>query len=112
MITKYKYLLPSAGFENIVERKYAVPVNAWAPGKQSKAMGEINKSNLLASMGPLSVVILPRGLGVGNFGASRVYSSSQVTHSNSLLKSFESQYPIRHIRRRNKVPYLARQYSY
>lgn len=64
MIAKYKGLLPKAGFENVVERKYAVPVNPWAPGKQSRAMGEMNKANIIASMPPLSMVILPKGLGV------------------------------------------------
>lgn len=69
-IMKYRDMLPDAGFEGVVERKYAVPVNAWAPGKQSRAMGEMNKANLLASMPPLSMVILPRGLGVSIIKAS------------------------------------------
>ena len=63
-ITKFKDLLSDAGFVNVVERKYAVPVNPWAPGKHSKAMGEMNKMNLLAVVEPMSMAVLPRGLGV------------------------------------------------
>ncbi|KAK7751611.1 hypothetical protein SLS62_006437 [Diatrype stigma] len=71
-IMKYRDMLPNAGFEDIVERKYAVPVNAWAPDKQSKAMGDMNKANLLASMPPLSMVILPRGLGNSEWSVNDV----------------------------------------
>lgn len=67
-ITKYKELLAEEGFVNVVERKYAVPVNTWAPGKQSKTMGGMLKLNLLAVVSPISVALFPRGLGVSTYG--------------------------------------------
>ncbi|RYP51811.1 hypothetical protein DL769_010759 [Monosporascus sp. CRB-8-3] len=59
-IMSYKHILPKIGFEEITERKYAVPLTPWAPGKQSKAMGQMNKTNILASMRPMSMAILTK----------------------------------------------------
>lgn len=74
-ITKFKDLLSDAGFVNVVERKYAVPVNPWAPGKHSKAMGEMNKMNLLAVVEPMSMAVLPGGLGVSIFEPLRPHTA-------------------------------------
>ncbi|KAI1108930.1 S-adenosyl-L-methionine-dependent methyltransferase [Nemania sp. NC0429] len=60
---QYKRLLLDAGFKNVTERKYAVPVNAWAPGKQLQRIGSMMAMNINTIIEPLSVPIFVKVLG-------------------------------------------------
>jgi hypothetical protein len=63
-INRYKGVMVESGYKHIIERKYAVPINSWAPGRHSKHLGEMNKTNIMDGMRPLSSAVLTRGLGM------------------------------------------------
>ncbi|KAI0805280.1 S-adenosyl-L-methionine-dependent methyltransferase [Xylaria sp. FL0064] len=60
---EYKRLLTEAGFRNVTERKYAVPVNPWPPGKQLQRIGSMMLSNINKILEPMSMPIFTRYLG-------------------------------------------------
>ncbi|RYP14147.1 hypothetical protein DL765_006594 [Monosporascus sp. GIB2] len=87
-IMSYKHILPEMGFEEVTERKYAVPINPWAPGKQSKAMGEMNKTNILASMRPMSTAILTKVLGWSTSGVDELLAAARKDLDNTQIHGF------------------------
>ncbi|KAI0115871.1 S-adenosyl-L-methionine-dependent methyltransferase [Nemania sp. FL0031] len=54
---EYKPLLTEAGFKNVTERKYAVPINPWPPGKSLQRMGSMMEMNINIILEPMSVPI-------------------------------------------------------
>lgn len=62
-ILDYKNLLEQAGFQNVVELKFAVPTNAWAPGKQTQRIGTLQKTNTLQVIDIYSLNVFTQGLG-------------------------------------------------
>ncbi|KAI5926533.1 S-adenosyl-L-methionine-dependent methyltransferase [Camillea tinctor] len=60
---EYKNALRKAGFSNITERKYAVPVNTWPPGKQLQRIGTMMTTNFLTIIEVLSLPIFTEILG-------------------------------------------------
>jgi hypothetical protein len=61
---QYKTYLEMAGFESVVERKFAWPVGTWARGRRMKTLGLWCRENLLAGLEGISLAILTRGLGM------------------------------------------------
>ncbi|KAI1634786.1 S-adenosyl-L-methionine-dependent methyltransferase [Biscogniauxia mediterranea] len=59
----YKNVLRKAGFVNITERKYAVPVNTWPPGKQLQRIGTMMTTNYMTIIEALSLPIFTEILG-------------------------------------------------
>ncbi|KAI1077204.1 S-adenosyl-L-methionine-dependent methyltransferase [Whalleya microplaca] len=62
-ITDYKNVLERVGFDNVTELKYAVPTNAWAPGKQNQKIGALQKQNTLQVIDIFSLGVFTQGLG-------------------------------------------------
>ncbi|KAJ8133288.1 hypothetical protein O1611_g329 [Lasiodiplodia mahajangana] len=60
---QYKRLLTEAGFKNVTERKYAVPVNPWPPGKSLQKMGTMMAMNINIILEPMSMPIFIKILG-------------------------------------------------
>ncbi|KAI1172160.1 S-adenosyl-L-methionine-dependent methyltransferase [Nemania sp. FL0916] len=60
---QYKQLLTEAGFKNVTERKYAVPLNPWPPGKQLQKIGSMMSLNINTILEPLSMPIFTGVLG-------------------------------------------------
>ncbi|KAI1125067.1 S-adenosyl-L-methionine-dependent methyltransferase [Nemania abortiva] len=60
---QYKQLLTEAGFKNVTERKYAVPVNAWPPGKSLQKMGTMMERNINIILEPMSNPVFIQILG-------------------------------------------------
>ncbi|KAI1751502.1 S-adenosyl-L-methionine-dependent methyltransferase [Xylaria castorea] len=60
---EYKRLLTEAGFKNVTERKYAVPVNAWPPGKQLQRIGSMMALNINTILEPMSLPVFTGVLG-------------------------------------------------
>ena len=54
------------GFEDVVERKFYWPINAWAKGKYYKDIAEMFQEDILNGLEGLSVKVL------GNLGWSKV----------------------------------------
>ncbi|KAI0460549.1 S-adenosyl-L-methionine-dependent methyltransferase [Xylaria acuta] len=60
---EYKRLLTEVGFKNVTERKYAVPVNPWPPGKQLQRIGSMMALNINTILEPMSMPIFTGVLG-------------------------------------------------
>lgn len=60
---QYKSLLSEMGFRNVTERKYAVPVNPWPPGKQLQKIGDMMATNLNIILEPISMPVFMGILG-------------------------------------------------
>ncbi|KAI0544368.1 S-adenosyl-L-methionine-dependent methyltransferase [Xylaria curta] len=60
---EYKRLLTEAGFKNVTERKYAVPVNPWPPGKQLQRIGSMMALNINTILEPMSLPVFTGVLG-------------------------------------------------
>ncbi|KAI1203250.1 S-adenosyl-L-methionine-dependent methyltransferase [Nemania serpens] len=60
---QYKRLLTETGFKNVTERKYAVPVNPWPPGKQLQRIGSMMAMNINTLIEPLSMPVFTKVLG-------------------------------------------------
>ncbi|KAI1743903.1 S-adenosyl-L-methionine-dependent methyltransferase [Xylaria scruposa] len=60
---EYKRLLNEAGFKNVTERKYAVPVNPWPPGKQLQRIGSMMALNINTILEPMSLPVFTGVLG-------------------------------------------------
>ncbi|KAI1500736.1 hypothetical protein F5X99DRAFT_230062 [Biscogniauxia marginata] len=56
-------MLRKAGFSNITERKYAVPINTWPPGRHVQKMGSMMTTNFLTIIDVLSLPIFTEILG-------------------------------------------------
>ncbi|KAI0486769.1 S-adenosyl-L-methionine-dependent methyltransferase [Xylaria cf. heliscus] len=60
---EYKRLLTEVGFKNVTERKYAVPVNPWPPGKQLQKVGSMMALNINTILEPMSMPVFTDVLG-------------------------------------------------
>ncbi|GAW21702.1 hypothetical protein ANO14919_112260 [Xylariales sp. No.14919] len=60
---QYKKLLTETGFKNVTERKYAVPVNPWPPGKQLQRIGTMMAMNINTILEPMSMPVFTEVLG-------------------------------------------------
>ncbi|KAI0396951.1 S-adenosyl-L-methionine-dependent methyltransferase [Xylariaceae sp. FL0594] len=54
---QYKQLLLDAGFKNVTERKYALPVNPWPPSKKLQELGQMMAMNINNIIEPMSMPI-------------------------------------------------------
>ncbi|KAJ2999177.1 hypothetical protein NUW58_g88 [Xylaria curta] len=59
----YKGLLTEVGFKNVTERKYAVPLNPWPPGRQLQKIGSMMALNINTILEPMSTPIFTGVLG-------------------------------------------------
>ncbi|KAI1809928.1 S-adenosyl-L-methionine-dependent methyltransferase [Poronia punctata] len=60
---KYKELLRDAGFRNITERKHAVPMNPWPPGRRLQKLGAMMATNTNRILEAMSMPIFTEVLG-------------------------------------------------
>ncbi|KXX80821.1 hypothetical protein MMYC01_201883 [Madurella mycetomatis] len=49
--------MAKAGFTNIGEKKFAVPMNTWAKGKEQKAHGAMQMANSLEGVDGLTMAV-------------------------------------------------------
>ncbi|KAI1085556.1 hypothetical protein F5B20DRAFT_575068 [Whalleya microplaca] len=59
----YKKMLLKQGFQEVHERKYAVPINTWPPGKQLEKIGAMMTTNFLTIIDVLSLPLFTGPLG-------------------------------------------------
>lgn len=57
-----KYYLAQAGFVNLGEKKFAVPMNPWAKGRDEKAIGAMQMMNNLEGIDGLTMTVFTRAL--------------------------------------------------
>ncbi|KAI0480937.1 S-adenosyl-L-methionine-dependent methyltransferase [Xylariaceae sp. FL0804] len=62
-VVGYGPLLQRAGFTNVTERKYAVPTNAWAPGRSLQKLGQMMTTNWLTILDALTYPLFTGVLG-------------------------------------------------
>lgn len=55
--------MAKAGFTNINEKKFAVPMNTWAKGKEQKALGAMQMANNLEGVDGITMTVFTRSLG-------------------------------------------------
>ncbi|KAI0526402.1 S-adenosyl-L-methionine-dependent methyltransferase [Xylaria bambusicola] len=60
---QYRSLLTEVGFKNVTERKYAVPMNPWPPGKSLQRLGSMMNLNVSKILEPMSMPIFTEALG-------------------------------------------------
>ncbi|KAI1324271.1 S-adenosyl-L-methionine-dependent methyltransferase [Xylariaceae sp. FL0255] len=60
---KYKRALIETGFKNVTERKYAVPMNPWPPGKSLQKIGALMETNIGIILEVMSMPIFAGVLG-------------------------------------------------
>jgi hypothetical protein len=58
-----KNYLAEAGFVNLGEKKFAVPMNAWARGRDQKAVGAMQMANNLEGVDGITMTVFTRSLG-------------------------------------------------
>ncbi len=58
-----KAYLAEAGFVNLHEKKFAVPMNTWAKGKDQKAVGAMQMANNLEGIDAFTMTVFTRALG-------------------------------------------------
>jgi hypothetical protein len=58
-----KTYLAEAGFVNLKEKKFAVPMNPWAKGKDQKAIGAMQMANNLEGIDGFTMTVFTRALG-------------------------------------------------
>ncbi|KAK4118906.1 S-adenosyl-L-methionine-dependent methyltransferase [Parathielavia appendiculata] len=58
-----KTYLAEAGFANLGEKKFAVPMNPWAKGKEQKAIGSMQMQNNLEGIDGITMTVFTRALG-------------------------------------------------
>lgn len=63
-VPKYKDLLEEAGFEDVVEETYDIPIGTWARGKTNKILGSWCKADTMGVLQGLSLAVLTKGLGM------------------------------------------------
>ncbi|KAI1656352.1 S-adenosyl-L-methionine-dependent methyltransferase [Daldinia decipiens] len=89
-ILEYKALLKEAGFENIVELKYAVPTNTWAPGKQYQRIGARQRINTLEVIDIYSRGVFTQGLGWSNHAVDKLLAEARKDIDNTRIHSFST----------------------
>lgn len=60
---KFRRQLADAGFVDVVERKFALPGNAWAKGENEKMLGLMQMTNMLDGLHGMSMQLFTRILG-------------------------------------------------
>lgn len=60
---KFRAQLADAGFVDVVERKFALPGNAWAKGEREKMLGLMQMTNILDGVQGISMQLFTRMLG-------------------------------------------------
>jgi len=60
---KFRSQLLAAGFVDVVERKFALPGNAWAKGEREKMLGLMQMTNILDGLQGMSLQLFTRVLG-------------------------------------------------
>lgn len=58
-----KSYLADAGFVNLGEKKFAVPLNTWAKGKGQKALGAMQMVNNLEAVDGITMAVFTRAFG-------------------------------------------------
>ena len=58
-----KKFMADAGFVNITEKRFAVPVNPWARGRENKIIGAMEQENLLEVADGITKAIFTKALG-------------------------------------------------
>lgn len=58
-----KTWMAQAGFVNLGEKKFAVPINPWAKGKDQKALGAMQMANNLEGVDGTTMAVFTRSLG-------------------------------------------------
>lgn len=89
-ILEYKALLKEAGFENIVELKYAVPTNTWAPGRQYQRIGARQRINTLEVIDIYSRGVFTQGLGWSNHAVDKLLAEARKDIDNTRIHSFST----------------------
>jgi hypothetical protein len=64
-VAKYKEYFEEAGFEDVVEKRYAWPLGTWAKGERMKHLGELYREDLLSMLDSFTMAVMTRGLGMG-----------------------------------------------
>ena len=62
-VRNYKRWFEEIGFEAVVERHFAWPMNRWAKGKKMKMIGTLSMDNALEGIEAISLAIMTRVLG-------------------------------------------------
>ncbi|KAI8956899.1 S-adenosyl-L-methionine-dependent methyltransferase [Daldinia sp. FL1419] len=89
-ILEYKAMLKQVGFENVIELKYAVPTNTWAPGRQYQRIGARQKANTLEVIDIYSRSVLTQGLGWSDQAVDRLLSEARKDIDNTRIHSFST----------------------
>ncbi|KAI0830004.1 S-adenosyl-L-methionine-dependent methyltransferase [Hypoxylon sp. FL0890] len=89
-ILDYKRQLEQTGFENIVERKYAVPTNTWPPGKQSQKIGAMQRANTLKVIDIYSLSVFSQGLGWSKDALDRLLVEVRKDIENTRIHSYST----------------------
>ncbi|KAI1141890.1 S-adenosyl-L-methionine-dependent methyltransferase [Hypoxylon sp. FL0543] len=89
-ILDYKRQLEQTGFENIVERKYAVPTNTWPPGKQSQKIGAMQRNNTLQVIDVYSLSVFSQGLGWSKDALDRLLVDVRKDIENTRIHSYST----------------------
>lgn len=55
--------LTKAGFVNVSDKKFAVPMNPWAKGKAQKSLGAMQLANILEGVDGITMAVFTRSLG-------------------------------------------------
>ncbi|KAK0709195.1 S-adenosyl-L-methionine-dependent methyltransferase [Lasiosphaeria miniovina] len=61
--TRYKKWMEEKGFVNIVEKRFPVPMNPWAKGRNEKMIGAMQMTNNLEGVDGLTMAVFTRSLG-------------------------------------------------
>lgn len=89
-VLDYKRTLEHTGFENIVERKYAVPTNTWPPGKQSQRIGAMQRANTLQIIDVFSWPVFSNGLGWSKDALDRLLVEVRKDIENTRIHSYST----------------------
>ncbi|KAI1806277.1 S-adenosyl-L-methionine-dependent methyltransferase [Daldinia bambusicola] len=89
-ILDYKALLEETGFQNVVELKYAVPTNTWAPGRQYQRIGARQRNNTLEVIDIYSRSVLTQGLGWSDQAVDKLVAEARKDIDNTRIHSFST----------------------
>ncbi|KAL1876350.1 hypothetical protein VTK73DRAFT_9529 [Phialemonium thermophilum] len=60
---RYRAWMTDAGFVNVVERRFAVPMSPWAKGRDNKVLGAMQMTNHLEGIEGITLSVFTKGLG-------------------------------------------------
>ncbi|KAI1396891.1 S-adenosyl-L-methionine-dependent methyltransferase [Hypoxylon fuscum] len=89
-ILEYKTLLEQAGFQNIVELKFAVPTNTWPPGRQSQKIGALQRTNTLQVIDVFSFEVFTQGLGWTQEALDKLLTEVRKDIENTRIHSYST----------------------